>query len=543
MKKIKHFIKTKKILSIIIIIIVILVGYWIYNKSTSTAGQTSYVFSKAQIKDIVTTVTGTGQISAQNQIDIKSKASGDLVYLNTKANGTEVKKGTLIAQIDTRDAIISLENAKISYAKLVKSADAPTLLQAQTSLSDAILNNKKSYDDAFNAISSSFVDLPAIVSGLNDLLYGRNGYLQTESVRTAGDTALTLQNKAGISFDRTKTEYESLLNEYKNISRTSSTSTIESFVNSTYIFLKDMAESIKNAQNAVDYVRKQKNDTSGDTSATNIASWTSTINSNLSNVLSSKTAIGTTYQNINQKTLDLIKLQNGADELDIESQRLSLQQAQNTYENYFVRAPFDGVLARLSVKSTDTVSSGTVIGTLVSSQKIANITLNEVDVSKVHVGQKVKLTFDAIDKFVIDGTVTTVDLVGTVTQGVVNYNVEITLDGQDDRIKSGMSVSAEIITETKESVLTVPNSAIKTQGNNTYVEVFNISSTTAPTQKKVITGISNDTLTEIVSGINEGDRVVTRTISGTNATAVSTPSLFGSGQRTTGTNAVRIPRN
>jgi multidrug resistance efflux pump len=52
-------------------------------------------------------------------LDIKSKASGNLVYLNTTANGQAVKKGDLIAKVDTRDALISLESARIAYAKLV----------------------------------------------------------------------------------------------------------------------------------------------------------------------------------------------------------------------------------------------------------------------------------------------------------------------------------------------------------------------------------------------------------------------------------------
>ncbi len=223
---------------------------------------------------------------------------------------------------------------------------------------------------------------------------------------------------------------------------------------------------------------------------------------------------------------------------------MSLQQQEYTYDDYFIRAPFDGILARLSVKATDSVSSGTIIGTLVSSQKISTITLNEVDVGKVHVGQKVKITFDAIDGLTVDGTVMTVDLVGTVTQGVVNYNVEISLDTQDERIKSGMSMSASIITDTKENVLTVPNSAIKTLGKMTYVEVFpapltvprgamltGIPSAIPPVQKRVEVGTSNDTLTEIVSGLNEGDQVVSRTISATTAKVVTAPSLFGGGAR------------
>lgn len=542
---IKEFIKSRKITSALILIAILSIGYWGYTKLTSKSGQTNYIVTNVKRGNIVSTVTGTGQVTASSQTDIKSKVSGDIVYLNTKANGTQITKGTLIAQVDTRDAAISLENAKIAYAKLVKPADAPTMLQAQSSYDDAVLSNKKAYDDAFNTITSSFSDLPTIMTGIEDLIYNQSGYLTVEKVRLVSQTALDLQSKAGISFDKAKNEYNSLLVDYKNLSRASSNATIESFISSAYLLTKDISESVKNIQNTLDYVRKQKSDGTGSTESTNVSSWVSTINSDVSSILSAKTTLTSTAQDIKQKNADLIKLKDGADDLDIASQKLSLQQAQNTYDNYFIRAPFDGLLARLSIKATDSVSSGTVIGTLVSSQKIATITLNEVDVERVRIGQKVKLTFDAIEGLTIDGTVITVDLVGTISQGVVNYNVEMSLDTQDDRVKSGMSVTATITTDTKENVLVVPNSAVKTQGKFNYVEVFSspltvtrgivgTPSSVPPVQKRVEIGTSNDSLTEIVSGVNEGEQVVTRTIVST-ATTKATPtatSLFGNTART-----------
>ena len=561
MKKIHHFIKTRKILSGIIIILIILAGYWAYGKITSTAGESSYILGKAQIKDIITTVTGTGQISASSQVDLKSKVSGDLVYLNTKANGTQVKKGDLIAQVDSTNALISLESAKIAYEKLVAPADAPTLLQSQNSLSSAVTANKKSYDDGFNSVVSAFTDIPTIMSNFNDMLYSRTGYLQTENIRSVGQSALDLQNKAGVSFDKANAEYNSLLVQYKSISRTDTSSTIETLVSNTYNLTKDISEAIKDAQNTADYVRTQRNDSAGTTAISTIASWTNTMNADVANLLSAKNTITSSINDVAQNTANLHKLQQGATDLDIAAQQLNLQQAENSYADYFIRAPFDGVLARLSVKSTDTVSGSTVIGTIVSPQQVADITLNEVDAEKVHVGQNVTLTFDAVDGLSINGTVTTVDLVGTVTQGVVNYNIEITLNSQDDRVKSGMSVSASIVVDTKSGVLTVPNSAIKTQGKMSYVQVFNpplitttksltaIPSKVAPTQKVVQLGVSNDSLTEITSGLNEGDQIVIRTIAGTTASTATAPSLLsavgaggrggygggGGGTRTTGT--------
>jgi len=146
-----------------------------------------------------------------------------------------------------------------------------------------------------------------------------------------------------------------------------------------------------------------------------------------------------------------------------------------------------------------------------------------------------------------------VDIVGTISQGVVNYNAKISFDTQDERIKSGMSASASIVVAAKQDVLVVPSGVVKTQANSSYVLVVDrntavtgnsgIVLTKTPAEQLVTVGLSDDTLTEIVSGLTEGDKVVSRTIAGTATPAAATsqtPSLFGGGNRSAG-GAVRIP--
>ena len=242
----------------------------------------------------------------------------------------------------------------------------------------------------------------------------------------------------------------------------------------------------------------------------------------------------------------------GADNLDVESQKIALEQKQLAYQNTFITAPFDGVIAKIDVNPSDSVSSGSVAATIITKNKVADITVNEVDAAKIKQGQKATLTFDAIDGLSITGVVQSIDLVGTVTQGVVNYNVKITFDVQDDRVKSGMSVSASLITDNKQDIIVVPNSAIKSKSGIKYVELFNVNTATSstpqvvnetPTQQVVETGISNDTSTEITSGLIVGDKISVKT-STTATTAVKTasaPSLVGSatGNRGGGTGTAR----
>jgi len=160
------------------------------------------------------------------------------------------------------------------------------------------------------------------------------------------------------------------------------------------------------------------------------------------------------------------------------------------------------------------------IANIITPQKIAEITLNEIDAVKIKIGQKANITFDAVDDLNITGEVVEADTLGTTTQGVVTFGVKISFDTQDDRIKPGMSLSTEIITDAKQNVLVVPSSAIKQQDSASYVQVADGSAVASALvlpasfrSQFVQTGLSNDTMTEILDGLEQGDIIVTQIIS------------------------------
>jgi macrolide-specific efflux system membrane fusion protein len=175
---------------------------------------------------------------------------------------------------------------------------------------------------------------------------------------------------------------------------------------------------------------------------------------------------------------------------------------------------------------------------------LAVITLNEVDVAKIALGDKATLSFDAIPNLTIAGQVVEIDSVGTVSSGVVNYNVQMSFDADgNDGVKPGMSVNAAIITSVAQNVLEAPSSAIKTQGGASFVQIFDTAppaptdglpgsiSTIPPRNQPVTVGISDGTMTEILSGLNAGDEIVTKTISSakTSAATAAAPSILGAG--------------
>jgi HlyD family secretion protein len=159
------------------------------------------------------------------------------------------------------------------------------------------------------------------------------------------------------------------------------------------------------------------------------------------------------------------------------------------------------------------------------------VPVNEVDIASIALGQKAILTFDALTDFTTTGKVEKIDSLGTVTQGVVTYGVIIGFDQIDPRIKSEMSVSADIITLTRQNTLILPSGAIKMQGDTSYVQILEGG---APQNRNVEVGIANSTHTEIKSGLSPGEEAVTQTIDSSSSSSTARTnqnSGFGGGTR------------
>lgn len=198
-----------------------------------------------------------------------------------------------------------------------------------------------------------------------------------------------------------------------------------------------------------------------------------------------------------------------------------------------VTAPISGTVNAINIKNGDDLSKLTsgssrqvpmIIGDLGTLK--AQVQVNEVDIPNVAIGQKVTMTFDALEGITLTGKVEKMDSLGTLSSGVVTYNVTIGFDELEPKIKPEMSVSAAITTAVKQDVLLVPNGAVKSQNGSNYVQVL---ANHGPENRTVVAGSSNDTETEIVSGLNAGDQVVTQTITGSSAAATSSSSQRSGG--------------
>ena len=136
-----------------------------------------------------------------------------------------------------------------------------------------------------------------------------------------------------------------------------------------------------------------------------------------------------------------------------------------------------------------------------------SIQVDELDILSVSVGQKADITLNALPGQVFEGKITHINKVGTASNGVTKYPVEITAD-KNDKMLSGMNVSASVITEEKKDVLTVPGAAITEEGGKSYVYTSADEKTgSLGGKKEVTTGLTDGTDIEIVKGVKEGETI------------------------------------
>lgn len=556
---VRTFAREHKVIAALVALTVV-TGAYKSAKATNTSTETRYVLGTVERTTLASSVSGTGTVSASRELDLKAKASGDILSLNVKT-GDHVAQGATIASIDSSSANSALRSAEISLEKLEAPADASSVLSARQALADAQAAQVNAHTNALREVTSTMLDMPTVMDGLQGLLYTNSGYLNDSAVSSLGVQATAMRSKAGSEFDKAKREYDALSAAFQAVTATSPDTVQGSLLADASAFQNDLVIALKDTQTAVTFVKSQQSNaadsgsrqqvTLGSNAQSDISNWTSTVSGHLSNLISDKNALDSAPNTVSERQAALDKLLAGADPLDIESQQLSLQQRRDDYNNYFVTAPFTGVIGKVDVKKGDSASSGTVVATLITTDKIANVPLNEVDAAKVKVSDRATLTFDAIDGLTITGTVTNLDLIGTVSQGVVTYNAEITFDAEDSRVLPGMSASAEIITDAHTGALVVPSSAVKSDAQGSYVLLFTpalasagtsqgVVSDVAPSEAAVTTGLTNDTSVEILSGLTEGEQIVTRVIAPTTtAAAQSAPSLLGGGAARGATGAAR----
>lgn len=230
-------------------------------------------------------------------------------------------------------------------------------------------------------------------------------------------------------------------------------------------------------------------------------------------------------KDIQQENLDLARRTwNDFKPEEKEAKKLAVKQAQSAVEvagaqlaKTVLHTPIDGIVAKVNVEEGENVVAGSaLLGSSTSFATIVkegdfeiDVNVPESDITKIKVNQSATITFDALlSDEIFSASVTEIEPTSTVIQDVVYYGVKLKLDSVDTRFKDGMSVDVDINITEKNNVLIIPQRAVKNRDQVKKVQV--LSDNGEIRDIDVQTGLRGDNgMIEIISGLNEGQKVVT----------------------------------
>jgi len=195
----------------------------------------------------------------------------------------------------------------------------------------------------------------------------------------------------------------------------------------------------------------------------------------------------------------------------------ALERAQQNLHYSTITSPMDGIVLSRDVEVGDAISSILVMGsqaTLVAtlgdmSDVYVKGKVDEADVSKVYLNQEARITVESLKDKSFQGAVSKISPLGVEKDNVTTFEVRVSIANQTGELKANMSANAEIILDEKKNVIRIPESAIVyDKDRNASVEVPDPASETGKRKVDIKIGLSNGVKTEVVEGLDEGQKVI-----------------------------------
>ena len=628
--------KTKKRIYIFIGIALIIgaVVFFLVSKKKTII----YTTAKVERGNIVQTVSETGTVKSENELNLSFANSGKVNIINNKVGDT-VKAGQVLAELDPaslnikkQEATAGLEVAKSNLNKLLNGATSQDIAiaranvsQAQKSYNAAVSDldkTKKTVNEGINQAQKSVNDLlssanttitpveKSITTAQINLDNAKKVYQKDlddgieNAVLTVSDkltvvnnaldilnTAITDENSKNLISVKNPTYLVTTKGQYANaitylaIAKTSlvtakadkSSANVQSAVDDAWKTVNEANKALQNCYSALEnsITASSFTQASLDALKASINQQQGLVNVAVSSIQNVKQALDNAVLNYNTKIsvaedglaqaqsnysdavnraknalatakisgdqqinsaksrvdsanegqliaqAQLAKVLAPANRNDVDLLQAQIQQAEanlssiaKMVDDNKIKSPIDGVVTQVNYKIGEQATPGkTAFAVLGENTFRVEVLISEADISKLKIGQNVNITLDSYgDNVKFNGAVSFIEPAETVIQEVVYYKIIILFTDKNISytIKSGMTANIIITTDKKDNVLMITNRAIIDRATGEkFVRV--LSSNQQVTEKNVTLGIKGDDgLVEILTGINEGDNVVTK---------------------------------
>lgn len=492
----------KKSIKIIVAVLVVILIACVY--AFSSAKPTEYRTYSVTRGDIKTVISGSGTIGVKNSRKEYSKISAEItdVYYN---EGDTVKAGDVIMKLDSatyqnniKSQLIAIEQSKLSKNTVEKQI--------------ADLNIKANASGYINGLAVAKGSYVSASMPICDIVNDSTYEITLQFVYNANNQ-ISVGNAANLTILSSYSTVTGIVTKVSDMRKIISG-------NSQVV---DVTIEVKTTGYSLDGVKAKAEVNNGMIAVTSVnQSAFSLVKKNTVRAQIMGT-VETLYVNegsyVNEG--DLIAVLSNSDlssslknvSLALENQYNQLSLAKDQLDNYEIVSEIDGVITTMPYKVGDLVATGTLL-TTVSDRSVMEfkIPVDELDVAKLNKDQKVFISVDAIpetESDPIEGRISVIPLEGVTTSGITDYYVTIEFDGRED-VRISMNANADIIVSDIKDILYIPIDAVSKENGISSVQVLekDEKGNVVLSTKEIQTGATDTTYIEVLSGLNEGEKVV-----------------------------------
>lgn len=497
--RLKTFMFAHWILSSVAVLI-LLGGAWYFFGQKKV----SYQFVTVTQGSISQVVSVTGNTTPMKSVSLGFQNTGTIARVNYSL-GERVSAGSVIAELSTGSLSATLQQAQANLA----AAQANLAALTAGTRPEQLAINQSAVDQAqvvlSNAIASAYTTSDSSVHISADQFFTNARTASAALNFIVPDVALTnavVQERIALEPVLAAWGAQITSPSFGSSDPLSTATQAVQHLTQVSTFLNDVAAALTKVQpsTSLSLATIDSYESSIASARTSVASALTILTSAQTSLVSAEGALtlaeaGSTSQSITAGQAQVAQAQAG-----VASAMANLQNSQ-------IVAPISGVLTELDAKVGQLASPGTPLVSIIGNGGFeVDAGVSETDIGKLMAGNKVTMTLDAFPNETFAGTVFYIAPAQTNTQGVISYEIKISFDKVDSRLKSGLTANVDIQTKRKDDVLILPQYAILQNDVGTFIETLvGGIATTSP----VTLGIQDqEGNVEIISGVTVGERVI-----------------------------------
>ena len=529
----------KKKIAIAVAIIAILSIFAAYRLFFAKKQET-FNYEEVKKTNVSQEVSVSGKIKKGEDLGLNFNTSGKLKQIYVKV-GDDVEEGQKLAELDSSQLFIQLQSAnaqlktaKIGSEKLLAGASQEDIVLTRT----AFQNTQSSYQSA----QQKYIDTKNLADTTLGNLYRSSLNSLADSILEVYNSLIFLQGSLYTADSRdlvaARAEIEKVDQYYQDGKKYLEQAQVSSTAANIDLAVEKTKEALEVSRDSSAKIRNFWETRSSATAAqkTSLDTHQGYLNVSLSGVVSIQNNIALA-KNTNQSNIDtawsavilaqgqmdiaqenLNKLLASPRQEDIDLAEAQVAQAQaqanllsHQINESTIKSPVKGEISQISKKEGEQIqgamASQDFIVLIPKEPFQVEVNIPEVDIGQVSLEDLCRIDLDAFSEEQFSGKVIKIDPAETVIAGVVYYKTIISLNSEDPKIRPGMTANVIVVTESKENVLTIPQRAIFEKDGKKFVRIVEGENLKEIEIQSGLKGVQGEV--EIISGLKEGDKVVT----------------------------------